>query len=196
MNASTTSTPLLSRAQAALDSLQLQARLLVRRVGGAGLLGILLLVAALLAFVIAPRLLKDANTLDDASSLKEQQLAHISSLPVVPTQKEQVRQYTGAFPDLAQNASDLKKVFDAAAKHKVELLKGEYQLNAEPNATFITYTAVFPVKDRYGTLKGFANDVLTAMPHVALEELRMERPTSTSAVLDARIRFTFIYKGV
>jgi hypothetical protein len=189
-----TSSP--SRASAPLAPLVLQARLLARRLGTAGMIGVLLLVGAVLAFVLSPKLLKDADSLEDSVALKEQQVAQLSSQPVVTTVKDQVKQYTGAFPDASQNASDLKRVFDAAAKHKIELLKGEYQLIADPNATFITYSAVFPVKDSYGTLKSFANEVLTAMPHVALEELRMERPTSTSSVLDARIRFTFIYKGV
>jgi PhoPQ-activated pathogenicity-related protein len=180
----------------ALAPLVFQARLLSRRLGTAGIVGILLLIGAVAAFVLSPRLLKDADALQDSLAIKEQQAAQLAKQPVITSAKDQARLYTGAFPALSQNANDLKIVFDAAAKHNVELLKGEYQLIADPSATFITYSAVFPVKDRYGTLKSFANDVLTAMPHVALEELRMERPTSTASVLDARIRFTFIYKGI
>jgi hypothetical protein len=184
-----------SQLSSSLEPLLLQARLLNRRLGVAGLLGVLLIAAALVAFVLSPRLLKDAGSMEDSVANKEREAARLATQPSALNAKDQIKSYTGAFPEVAQNASDLKRVFEAADKYKVELLKGEYQLMADPNATFVTYSAVFPVKDRYGTLKSFANEVLTAMPHVALEELRMERPTSTSATLDARIRFTFIYKG-
>jgi hypothetical protein len=155
----------------------------------------LLIAAALVAFALSPKLLKDVDTFEDKLANQEREAARLATQPAALNAKDQIKNYTGAFPDASQNAADLKKVFDAANKHKVELLKGEYQLIADPNATFVTYSAVFPVKDRYGTLKGFANEVLTSLPHVALDELRMERPTSTSSTLDARIRFTFIYKG-
>jgi len=76
----------------------------------------------------------------------------------------------------------------------VELARGEYQLKSEAGTPLVTYTATFPVHTEYGALKQFTGDVLTALPHVSMDELRMARPDAGSGVLDSVVRFTFIYR--
>ena len=56
-------------------------------------------------------------------------------------------------------------------------------------------TATFPIRNDYGTLKDFSADVLTALPHVSMDELRMTRDAAGSASLDAVVRFTLFYRS-
>jgi hypothetical protein len=111
------------------------------------------------------------------------------------TDGEQVGEFVATFPPLAQSAADLEQVFDAAKRRGVTLAKGEYQLKAEPSAPLASYSATFPVRNDYGALKAFTADVLTALPHVSMDELRMSRSDAGTGVLDSVVRFTFIYRN-
>jgi hypothetical protein len=97
------------------------------------------------------------------------------------------------FPALTQSANDLEQVFALAKRRNIDLLKGDYQLKSEANTSLVSYTATFPVRNEYGALKAFAADVLQALPHVSMDELRMSRADSGSGALDSVVRFTFIY---
>jgi hypothetical protein len=110
------------------------------------------------------------------------------------TAREQLDRFVDGFPPFAQSASDVKQVFAGAQRAHVNLPKGDYLVKADAGSPFITYTATFPVHESYDSLKMFAADVLQALPHAALDELRMARPNTASAVLDATIRFTFVYR--
>ena len=76
----------------------------------------------------------------------------------------------------------------------MQLNKGEYQLKREPNAPFVTYTATFPMRNDYATFKDFAAEVLRALPHVSMDELRMARNDAGATALDSVVRFTFVYR--
>jgi hypothetical protein len=114
--------------------------------------------------------------------------------PEPPTAQEQLDRLVDGFPPFEQNASDVKALFAGAQRAHVNLLKGEYVFKADAGSPFITYTATFPVQESYAALKTFAADVLQALPHAALDELRMARPNTASTVIDATIRFTLVYR--
>jgi hypothetical protein len=168
----------------------------LRRLGPAGLIGVALLLPALVIALAMPRLDQRADELRSALAAKADTMIRMAP----PTRRdistgEQVLEYVAGFPPLTQSSADLDKVFETAKRRNLALPKGEYQLKAEPNSPLVTYTATFPVRNEYAALKDFTADVLTALPHASMDELRMTRPDAASGVLDAVVRFTFVYRN-
>ena len=169
---------------------------LLRRVGPAGIAGAVALLAGIALAATVPQLRRDlreavALRTSQAAATQQRGLAH----PVSLSPADAARAYVDGFPSLGQNAADLGQVFAAAQGHHVQLAKGEYQLKADPNATFVVYTATFPVHGEYDALKGFSADVLNALPHVAMDDLHLSRDNAGSTALDAVVRFTFYYRS-
>jgi hypothetical protein len=168
----------------------------LRRFGIPGVIALALLLPALAIGLAIPSLYRHSDELratlitraDEISRRAQPVRRRVSS-------GEQVVEFVGAFPQLSQSSSDLEQVFAAAKQHNVSLLKGDYQLKAEPNTPLVAFTATFPVRNEYGALKAFTADVLTALPHVSLDELRMARADAGTGVLDSVVRFTFIYRS-
>lgn len=168
----------------------------VRRIGLPGVLALLLALPTAATVFLLPRLNQQSNDIRAALAMQVDAMSH----PVQPvsrpkTDAEWSVDFVAALPPFAQSASDLAKVFDIAGRHQVTLPKGDYQLKDEPHTALVTLVATFPVKLPYGTLKNFTADVLEALPNVSLDELRMARDDAGSSVLDAVIRFTFIYRS-
>jgi hypothetical protein len=168
---------------------------LSRRIGRAGGAAFVLLLLALLITFTLPQLNHRADTLRTTLAERADALAR----PAPPLRRavntgEQLHEHVAGFPPLAQNASDLGVVFDTARRRGLGLLKGEYQFKAEPNAPLVSYTATFPITHEYGALKQFTADVLTALPHVSMDELRMSRADAAITTLDSVVRFTFVYR--
>ena len=156
-----------------------------------GLLGITLAIALWL-----PPLQQRSEELRAALAAR----VELATAPVVPapprkTRLELAAEFIDGLPMLAQSASDLDKVFALAARRKLALPKGDYQLKQEPNAALASYIVTFPVRSEYGALKDFVADVLEALPHAAMDDLRMSRPDAASVVLDSMVRFTFAYRS-
>lgn len=168
----------------------------LRRLGVAGMLAAGLLVVALVMGLALPGLMKRSDELRaslvrSADDITRQ--ARSARRPVAAA--DRTGELIAGFPPLSQSASDLEQVFAAAEARKITLLKGDYQFKAEPGAPLVSITATFPVRKEYGAVKGFTADVLTALPHVSMDELRMARPDAGSGVLESVIRFTFVYRA-
>ena len=169
----------------------------LRRLGYPGLIAFGLLVPTLVIALWMPRLNRHADELRAALAAKADALAR-QGQPVRRRMSngEEVVEFVAGLPPLGQSSSDLDTVFAAAKRRNVTLLKGEYQLKVEPNAPLVSYTATFPIRNEYGALKYFTADVLAALPHVSMDELRMTRTDAGSGVLDSVVRFTFVYRSL
>jgi hypothetical protein len=167
-----------------------------RRIGYPGLLALGLLIPTAIIALWMPHLSRRADELR-AALVSQADAAIRQAQPARRrlSSSDQVGEFVAGFPLLAQNSIDLEKVFATAKRRNVALLKGEYQLKHDPNGSLVFYTAAFPVRNEYGALKDFTADVLEALPHVSLDELRMARTDAGSSVLDAVVRFTFVYRS-
>jgi hypothetical protein len=168
----------------------------LRRVGYPGLLALALLVPTLALALWMPQLSHRADELRAALVAHADAVAQ-QGQPVRRriSDGERAVEFMAGFPLVAQSSSDLERVFAFANQRNVHLLKGEYQLKQEPNASLVSYSATFPIRNQYGALKDFTADVLGSLPHVSLDELRMARTDAGSGVLDSVVRFTFIYRS-
>jgi hypothetical protein len=167
----------------------------LRGLGWPGLLGALLLIVAAAILAVAPTLRHAVVELQFEVAHRREGLRRPQApAPEPMTAQERLDRYVDGFPPISQNASDLQAVFAGAKRAQVALPKGDYSVKADAGSPFVTYTATFPVHESYAALKMFAADVLQALPHAALDELRMVRPDATGTVLDGTVRFTFIYR--
>lgn len=167
-----------------------------RKLGATGVAGLAVLLLALAVGASIPGLARQSDELRAALASRAEDIARKgqSVRRGVPG-GERIGEFVNAFPQLSHSAEDLEQVFAAAQRYSVGLPKGEYVLKAEPNAPLVSFTATFPVRSEYGAIKAFTADVLTTLPHVSMDELRMARSDAGSGVLDAVIRFTFVYRG-
>ncbi len=178
------------------SALQRAWRRALRRIGYAWLFALLLLAMSVAITLWTPRLNQRAEALRAAVVAQSDLVSRLGKpAPRPRSNGEQAAEVMRSFPPLAQSSADLAEVFAIAQQRKVTLLKGEYQLKAEPNTSLVSYSVTLPMRHEYGALKGFAADVLEALPHASMDELRMARPDAGSSLLDSVVRFTFTYRN-
>ncbi len=69
----------------------------------------------------------------------------------------------------------VEKISATAAKNKLILRQGEYQVIRDKNSKLLQYQITLPVKGSYPGLRGFIDDVLREMPMVSLDNVKFER---------------------
>jgi len=170
-------------------------RLLLWRAGPAGIAAAVLSVLALAMAVAVPALRHRADDLRAALATRAATAARPGPAPLqrLPV-GEQVNEYVAAFPPPTQRVDDLAELFASAERHKLQLLKGDYQYKQDAKAPLATWSATFPVRGDYAALKAFAADVLRQRPHASLDELHMARTDANALGLEAVVRFTFVYR--
>ena len=167
-----------------------------RRIGATGVVAIALMAVALTVGVSIPGFARHSDELRAMLVSRADEISRKGQAVRRPmSSSEQVGEFVSTFPEITHNADDLEQVFAAARRYNVNLPKGEYVLKAEPNTPLVSFTATFPVRNEYGAIKAFTADVLTALPHVSMDDLRLARNDAGTGVLDAVIRFTFVYRS-
>ena len=167
---------------------------LLRHISATTLLAVALLLAAAAVLAWTQELDRQSEALRVALATRRgaqpASPAPVRQMPV----GEQVEAFVDALPPLQASATDLEQVFHSASAHNLQLPKGEYKFKQSPNAPLLSYTATFPVHADYGSIRDFCADVLRALPNASMEELRMARSSADSTVLEAVVRFTFVYR--
>lgn len=107
---------------------------------------------------------------------------------------QQIDEFVATFPPLSQNPADLIEVFESAKRHGIQLPRGDYQFKNDVNVALVVLTATFPLSAAYGPTREFAADVLRALPHASMDDLRMTRGTADVRALESSIRFSFVYR--
>jgi hypothetical protein len=172
-------------------------RVLGDRLGAVGLGGIALLAAAAVLALTAPPLERETGELREsaerARALLEQARAELERQPSTIARTAQLRDW---FPLFEQSTADLRIVFAAARSQRIDVAKGDYALANGADASGLQrFEIVLPVKERYVTIKAFVGEVLKALPHASLAELRVERSAAGVEMLDARVRLTLFYRA-
>ena len=167
----------------------------VRRLGYSGPVALLLFVVAAAIALGMPRLMRDRQQTQAALRAHAAGSTHAPDLRREPGRDERLEGYIDAFPLRSQMAADLGAIYASAERNNVALLKGEYQLNSEPNSPFVAYVVTLPVHAGYGPVKAFAAGVLQELPHASLDELRLSRDAADVEVLDAVVRISLNYRS-
>lgn len=97
------------------------------------------------------------------------------------------------FPPSADYTADLAQIFDIAKSLGIVLASGDYR-DADPTALGLDTRLVdLRITENYGKLKEFLASVLNAMPHAAVQELRIERKDGTAVKHQIFLKLAFVY---
>ena len=107
---------------------------------------------------------------------------------------EQVEEFVNALPPTNQTTDDMEQVFKIAKANQISLIKGDYKLTRSAGDPLTHYTATIPIHAPYLAIRNFSAELLDTLPHVALDELRMNRVNADDTALDSEIRLSFVYR--
>jgi hypothetical protein len=169
----------------------------VRRLGLPGVAGITLVVFSLSYALSALLPLRQEVAGYQAQIAAAQQRAARGQAGLPDdTPAGQLRAFFQYLPPQPNAAEWLDKVYLAADKERVTLLRGEYALALDPETGIARYRILLPVKGSYGQVRGFISAALDSVPSLALDDVNFERDKISESQVDARVRMTLYLKGV
>lgn len=81
----------------------------------------------------------------------------------------------------------IEKISHAAMAQDIVWERGDYQLTAVSNSNLLRYRIALPLKGSYPYIRKFVADVLTALPHAALESIVFQRKQINDPLLDVQL---------
>jgi len=106
----------------------------------------------------------------------------------------QLRAFYSFLPPQPAAAEWLDKIYAAANKEQVSLLRGEYSLVMDADSGVARYRILFPVKGSYSQIRGFISGALDSVPSLALDDVNFERQRISDGQVDAKVRMTLYLK--
>jgi hypothetical protein len=79
------------------------------------------------------------------------------------------------FPSERSIPDWVEKISATAAKNKLVLRQGEYQVIRDKASKLLLYQVTLPVKGTYPNLRGFIDDILAGVPFASLDNVKFER---------------------
>lgn len=167
------------------------------KIGWPGTLGIGLLVFSVVFFVVGiiPERQRFESLRSEIETLRARNGLALTNEETTPSRLAQLQTFYEFFPALATVPAWLSKIHSAAETRGLHLEKGDYKLIRENDQKLARYQITFPVKGSYQQIRTFVNDVLSAAPAAALEDITLKREGVGNPVLDAEIKVT-LYVGV
>jgi len=158
--------------------------------GAAGVLGLLLALLFLAAFMRPLALQRDALR-DQVAALHDRlRLSDAGRPPRDDSAAAQLRRFHAGFPTVPTAPDWLREINHAARRSGIVLSAGEYRLDPRGAGALRRYAIVLPVRGSYGQIRAFVEAALAAVPSAALEDIEMRREAAGDAVLEARLRMT------
>ncbi len=163
-------------------SIRLQRKL--RYPGLVGLIGGLLLLAAVAIELFANRPLSQRNaTLESANqrlALALQTQPKIESVDQLPENRvEKV----------------LRDVFASASANNITLLQGNYSLVQKKSQSNENYLFTFPVSGTYYDTRAFVATLMNTNPTLAIARMKMSRPSIEQTIVESTLHFELFTEG-
>jgi len=157
----------------------------LRSVGWPVLCGLALMLVGALLLGVSHQLRGQKNKLQ----VELQQAQNAGPKPAV----NHTRGVPVIFPPSTDYTADLAQIFDIAKNQGIVLASGDYR-DADPTAVGLDTRLVdLRINENYGQLKEFLASVLNAMPHAAVQELRIERKDGTAAKHQIFLKLALVY---
>jgi len=179
-------TAFMTRALQAFDPLRRTAHMgPLRAIGWPVLCGLALMLAGALLLGVSHQLRIQKNRLQlelrQAQKLGLKPAAsHTRGIPVI-------------FPPSTDYMADLAQIFDIAKNQGIVLTSGDYH-DADPTALGLDTRLVdLRIDENYGKLKEFLANVLNAIPHAAVQELRIERKDGVAVKHQVFLKLALVY---
>ena len=176
-----------------------QLRQLAQGVGLAGWVGVAVLFACALGWVLTlSPLSAEVKRLESSSADLERRLAsRANAAQAAPaTPQQQLAEFQSRFTGEKRIAAAVGRLQAAAKRHGVQLDQAEFRFASEAGEPLLRYTMVLPVKAEYRALRRFVREALHELPGLAIEEANLRRNDPKSAALEAQLRFVlFVNKA-
>jgi len=162
--------------------------MLLRRLGGAGVLGIGVLLACAGFYVTA---LAPVEHEAQAQRLALERLrARTPHQPVSSGGRaDELRRFYNLFPPASELTDDVERLHRLARSSGLDLAQGEYRLERRASGLW-AYRVTLPVRGSYSQLRAFLGVLLTSMPTASIDALRFERKKAADTQLEAQVRVT------
>lgn len=174
-----------------MNTLLWNLRQLGRKLGRTGLSGLALIAVALLLRVtdVAPLEAEIAANAERIATLEAAARARAANGEAEKQIAARVEAPIKATPSIKEAAERVRELEKLAAKHRIQLQRGQYTPQAVPGTTLVRWQIVFPIESGYPALRGFVADALAAMPTLALDDLKFKREAIAETGIEADLRF-------
>lgn len=182
--------------------------LLRRFAKAAGLWGILAIVIAVAAVITFSTKRADIqqqiNALETNIATKQLPTSENSAIetPLVQQASSQtISEFYQTFPTALSIPDTLSQLNALATKQQLLLNSGDYKLNkiaAKNNAgtrVLTQYEMVLPVEGSYNKVRAFISSILSNLPSVAIAYIQIERESTLSPSVDARLVLILYVRG-
>ena len=122
--------------------------------------------------------------------------------PVVQQDSSQtLSEFYQTFPTALSIPDMLSQLNALAAKQQLLLNSGDYKLNKVPaknntgGKVLTQYEMVLPVEGSYSRVRMFIASILSSLPSVAIADIQIERESTLSPSVDARLVLIFYVRG-
>lgn len=170
-------------------------RNLRRRIGSAGIAGVAMIVAGIVAYplVVVPIQDRAAATLAEAEHLR------IAPPPIVKTPEqlsaEHIDGFYRRFPPARNLPQWLEILHGLALKQGLSVARGEYKLNIDDDGKILRYEIHLPVRGSYPAMRSFIDAARQGIPALALDTVSLKRESVTEAVVDGQFGFVLLLRG-
>jgi Tfp pilus assembly protein PilO len=168
----------------------------IKSTGWQGSLGLLLLLASLLAVPvqILPQLYRQ-QSLDQRLQVTKQRMrngyepSHKSSPQAV------VDGFYRTLPPETSVTETLSSLFQAATENGVDMGSATYTLSRETDARFSRYQVVLPAYGKYSDIRRCVNQILNLLPSVSLDEMSFTRNSAQAAEVEGKLIFSLYLRN-
>ena len=95
----------------------------------------------------------------------------------------------------ATHLEDVSVLFELARQHGISLGPINYRSETNSSLPVITRVADLRLSEDYPKLKAFVADLLRKVPHLYLQEIRVEQGDVPSAKVQATLKLSFVYQA-
>lgn len=169
---------------------------LLQRAGPVGVIGTLLVIAALAAWValVEPEMHRLDATLERGMQLQTRirnSARQVQDLGDTP--EEQLARFYGFFPGTSTVPDWLARIDQDAAREHLVLAQGDYRVVRDRLGLITRYQIALPIRGSYPQVVNFVQRVLKDVPIAAVESLSFERQQIGDPQLDAKLRLTLFF---
>ena len=104
-------------------------------------------------------------------------------------------EFVWSVPAPQTHLDDMNRLFKLAKDSGVAVGAIVYRLEASSAAPILTRTLDLRLNEDYPKLKAFVAALLVAMPHLALQEIRVERKDATASQQQVLLKLSFFYQS-
>lgn len=101
--------------------------------------------------------------------------------------REALGAFYAFFPASNRLSGELRKIYQAAERHAVQLEQAEYRVAHDSATKLVRYQISLPLKGTYTQVRKFLAAALSEIPHLALESVQFERQRVGDTALEARV---------